>query len=396
MPQELDADPFANLLVMYTLPEALRVAADLVAVEAPTMIAFEAVESTAEIGEMWTLAVSAQTSAKSALEGAENDLKAADAMASARARETAQKKANKKIEIAQGELEAAVEDQEKMARELGQSFVDWHESIRKAEDAKREAHNAALKKQNAEDLAEAKRKRKNKEKKTNESEASEGRSKAKDGDSVDGTYRETPCALCEHGGFACYDKLDAKGKACAACAASKQPCWIPATGELKNVLNGITERLDSVDGKLDALEEKYEDFATSLNTIKDVLQDQGKCLASLVALQAGDQRALEDIAEKLDVAPSKSAGKRREKRKVSFKPMVVTEAVHREGLDEDRDKDEGPSKKRRKVEKAKSRAVVLESEDEEAAETAKGKEKGREKEKEKSSEGPVDETLWGD
>ncbi|EJD46007.1 hypothetical protein AURDEDRAFT_165068 [Auricularia subglabra TFB-10046 SS5] len=394
MPQELDADPFANLLVMYTLPEALRVTADLVAVEAPTMIAFEAVESTAEIGEMWTLAVSAQTSARSALEGAEKDLKAADAMASAR--ETAQKKANKKIEIAQGELEAAMEDQEKMARELGQSFVDWHESIRKAEDAKREAHNAALKKQNAEDLVEAKRKRKNKEKKANESEASEGRSKVKDGDPVDGTYRETPCALCEHGGFTCYDKLDAKGKACVACAASKQPCWIPAMGALKNVLNGITERLNSVDGKLDALEEKYEDFATALNAIKDVLKDQGECLASLVELQAGDQRALAAIAEKLDVAPSKSAGKHREKRKVSFKPMVVTEAVHREG--EDEDKDEGPSKKRCKVEKAKSKAVVLESEDEEAAETAKGKEKGKEKEKEKekSSEGPVDETLRGD
>ncbi|EJD32191.1 hypothetical protein AURDEDRAFT_178778 [Auricularia subglabra TFB-10046 SS5] len=393
MPQELDVDPFANLLVMYTLPEALRVAADLVAVEAPTMIAFEAVESTAEIGEMWTLAVSAQTSARSALEGAEKDLKAADAMASARARETAQKKANKKIEIAQGELEAAMEDQEKMARELGQSFVDWHESICKAEDAKREAHNAALKKQNTEDLAEAKRKRKNKEKKANESEASEGRSKVKDGDPVDGTYRETPCALCEHGGFACYDKLDAKGKAC---AASKQPCWIPATGALKNVLNGITERLNSVDGKLNALEEKYEDFATALNAIKDVLQDQGECLASLVALQAGDQRALEDIAEKLDVAPSKSAGKHRKKRKVAFKPMVVTEAVHREGEDKDKDKDKGPSKKRRKVKKAKSKAVVLESKDEEAAETVKGKEKGKEKEKEKSSEGPVDETLQGD
>ncbi|EJD50887.1 hypothetical protein AURDEDRAFT_160029 [Auricularia subglabra TFB-10046 SS5] len=356
MPQELDADPFANLLVMYMLPEALRIAADLVAVEAPTMIVFEAVESTAEIGEMWTIAVSAEESARSALEGAEKDLKAADAMASARAREAAQKKAKKKIETAQGELDAAMEDQEKMAKELGQSFVDWHESIRKAEDAKRKAHNAALKKQNAEDLVEAKRRKKNKEKKMSEPEVSEGRSKIKDGDPVDGTYREAPCALCEHGGFSCYDKLDAKGKAC---AASKQLCWIPATGALKSVLKGITERLDSVDGKLDVLEEKYEDFATALNTIKDILKDQGKCLASLVALQDGDQRALAGTAEKLDVAPSKSAGKRRERRKVAFRPMIVMEAVQRE----DEDEDEGPSRKRRKVEKAKSKAVVLESED---------------------------------
>ncbi|EJD44019.1 hypothetical protein AURDEDRAFT_166737, partial [Auricularia subglabra TFB-10046 SS5] len=269
MPQELDADPFANLLVMYTVPEALRTAADLVAVEAPTMIAFEAVESTVEIGEMWTIAVSAEESARSALEGAEKDLKAADAMASARAREAAQKKAKKKIETTQSELDAALEDQEKMAKELRQSFVDWHESVCKVEDARREAHNAALKKQNTEDTAEAKRRKKNKEKKASESEAAEGRSKIKDGDHVDGIYREAPCALCEHGGFACYDKLDAKGKACAACAASKQPCWIPATGALKSVLKGITERLDSVDGKLDALEEKYEDFATALNAIKD-------------------------------------------------------------------------------------------------------------------------------
>ncbi|EJD36352.1 hypothetical protein AURDEDRAFT_174549 [Auricularia subglabra TFB-10046 SS5] len=347
------------------------------------MIAFEAVESTAEIGKMWTLAMSAEEHARSALEGAENNLKAVDAMASARARETAQKKANQKIEIARGELGTALEDQEKMVKELGQSFIDWHENVRKAEDARREAHNAALKKQNAESLVEAKR-RKKKEKKATESEASESRSKAKDGDTVDGTYRETPCALCEHGGFACYDKVDAKGKACAACAASKQPCWIPATGALKNVLNGISERLDSVDGKLDALEEKYEDFVTSLNAIKDVLQEQGKCLASLVALQGEDQWPL--------VGPVKPAGRRREKRKVSFKPMVVTEAVQREGEDEVEDKDEGPSKKRCKLEKAKSKAVVEDSEDEEAAETAKGKEKR----KEKASEGPVDETMQSD
>ncbi|EJD37962.1 hypothetical protein AURDEDRAFT_172963 [Auricularia subglabra TFB-10046 SS5] len=375
---------------MYTIPEALRVAADLVAVEAPTMIAFEAVESTVEIGEMWTIAVSAEESAKSALEGAENDLKAADAMASARAREAAQKKAKKKLETAQGELDAALEDQGKMAKELGQSFVDWHESVRKIEDARREAHNAALKKQNTEDTAEAKRRKKNKEKKASESEAAEGRSKIKDGDPVEGIYREAPCALCEHGGFACYDKLDAKGKACAACAASKQPCWIPATGALKSVLKGITERLDSVDGKLDVLEEKYEDFATALNAVKDILMDQGKCLASLVALQGGDQRALVGTVEKLDVAPSKSTGKRRERRKVAFRPMIVTETVQRE----DEDEDEGPSKKRRKVEKAKSKAVVLESEDEEAAETAKGKEK--EKEKEKTPEGIADDTMQED
>ncbi|EJD54077.1 hypothetical protein AURDEDRAFT_157330 [Auricularia subglabra TFB-10046 SS5] len=82
MPQELDAELFVDLLVMYTIPKALRAAADLIAVDGPTLIAFEAVESTAEIGEMWSIAVSAEESAKNALEGTQKDLKAADAIVS--------------------------------------------------------------------------------------------------------------------------------------------------------------------------------------------------------------------------------------------------------------------------------------------------------------------------
>ncbi|EJD47291.1 hypothetical protein AURDEDRAFT_163503 [Auricularia subglabra TFB-10046 SS5] len=362
MPQELDANPFFNLLIMYTIPEALCIAADLVAVEGPTMVVFEALETTGEIGEMWSIAVSTEE-------------------------DTSKVKAKKKIEAMQDNLNTAIEEQEKMAKELGQSFIDWHESVRKAKDARREAHNAALKKQNAAELVEAKRRKKNKEKKTSKPEVSEGRSKVKDGDPVDGTCREAPCALCEHGRFACYDKLDAKGKAC---AASKQPCWIPATGALKSVLKGTTERLDSTDEKLDMLEEKYEHLAMGLKAIKTILKDQGKCLASLVALQAEDQRVLEAIAEKFEVTPSKSTGKCRERRKRNFKPMVVSDVVQLE----DEDEDEGPSKKRRRVEKAKPEVVASESEDEEAAEKAKGKEK--EKEKEKAPKGPVDETLQSD
>ncbi|EJD49412.1 hypothetical protein AURDEDRAFT_161511 [Auricularia subglabra TFB-10046 SS5] len=357
MPQELDTELFVDLLVMYSIPEALRVTVDLIAVEGPTLVAFEALENTAEIGEMWSIAVSAEESAKNALEGMQKDLKAADTIVI------------KKIEAAQGDLVAAVEEQEKMVKELGQSFVDWHESVRKAEEAR------------------PKRRNKRKEKKMSEPEVSEGRSKIKDSDPVDGTYRETPCALCEHGRFACYDKLEAKGTAC---VASKQPCFIPTTGALKSILKGIMERLDSTDGKLDELKEKYEHLATGLKAIKGILKEQGKCLASLVALQAENQQFLEAIAEKFDGAPSKSTGKRRERKKRAFKPMVVSDVVQLE--DKDEDEDEGPSKKRRKVEKAKPGMVASESEDEVAAEKAKGKEK----EKEKTPEGLVDETLQSD
>ncbi|EJD42093.1 hypothetical protein AURDEDRAFT_168885 [Auricularia subglabra TFB-10046 SS5] len=127
---------------------------------------------------------------------------------------------------------------------------------------------------------------------------------------------------------------------------------------------------------------------TTVIGMRGVLKDQGKCLASLVTLQAESQRALEAIAEKFEVAPLKSTRKRRERRKRAFKPMVVLEVVQLE----DKDKDEGPSRKRRRVEKAKPEVVASESEDEEAAETAKGKGE----EKEKAPEGPVDETLQSD
>ncbi|EJD50038.1 hypothetical protein AURDEDRAFT_161059 [Auricularia subglabra TFB-10046 SS5] len=396
MPQSpnkiLDETLLTTLFVMYMIPDALRVAASLVGVAGPTMVAFEALESTVETGEMWSIAVSSEEDAKKALESAQNDLKAADAITIACARESVQTKAARKVETAQGNLDAAVEEQAKMAKELGQSFIDWFK-----EDARREARNAELKKQNAEELAEAKRKRK--EKKTGEPEASEGCKKVKEGEPVDRILRVRYALRLMQarrvrllrqdggkGGFACYDKTEAKakGKACAACAASKQPCWIPATGALKSVLKGIAERLDSADGKLDGLEEKHEDFATELKAIKGVLKEQGECLASLVILQAENQRVLEAIAEKFEVAPSKSAGKRRERRKRAFKPMVVSEVVQRE----DEDEDEGPSKKRRRVEKAKPEVVASESEDKEAAETAKGKQK--------TPEGPVDGTLQSD
>ncbi|EJD34101.1 hypothetical protein AURDEDRAFT_176845 [Auricularia subglabra TFB-10046 SS5] len=169
-----------NLLAIYTIPDVLRIAASLVGVEGPTLIVFEALESTVETGQMWAIVLAAEEDAKKALETAQNDRKAADAITIARARESAQAKATKNVEAAQNDLDAAVEEQTKMVKELGQNFVDWHERVRREEEARREARNAELKKQNAEDLAEAKRKRK--EKKTSEAEASEGKKKLKDGD----------------------------------------------------------------------------------------------------------------------------------------------------------------------------------------------------------------------
>ncbi|EJD42255.1 hypothetical protein AURDEDRAFT_168563 [Auricularia subglabra TFB-10046 SS5] len=393
--ESLDEALLATLFVMYTIPDALHVAASLVGIAGPTMVAFEALESTAETGEMWSIAVSAEEDAKKALESAQDDLKATYAITIAHAREAAQAKATRKIEAAQGDLDAAVEEQTKMTKELGQSFIDWHECVRKEEDARREARNAELKKKNAEDLAEAKRKRKNKEKKTSEPEASEGRKKVKEGEPVGGILRDMPCALCEHGGFPCYDKTEVKGKACVACAASKQLCFIPAMGVLKAVLNGITERLDSVDGHLEAIEEKYEHLATGLNAIKGVLKEQGECLASLVELQAENQQFLEAIMEKLEVVSSKPAGKYRQKKRKASKAAASSEVVEIEN-----DDDAGPSKKRCKVEKSKSGPQVVESEidDEDTAEKEKQgeKEKGKEKEKEKTPEGLVDETMRGD
>ncbi|EJD51483.1 hypothetical protein AURDEDRAFT_159216 [Auricularia subglabra TFB-10046 SS5] len=391
----LDEDLLATLIVMYTLPDALRIAANLTAVLPATLVQFEALESTAGIGEAWSLAVSAEEDAKRSLETAQSDLEAAGNIVSPRARESAQSRATKKVESVQRELEAASNDRGQLEDELKQGFVDWYARVQKEEDAKREAHNAELKKKNAADLAEAKKKTK-KDKKASESEVSEGRNKVKDGDPVDGVYRDTPCALCEHGGFACYDKAETKGRACAACTASKQPCFIPLTGSLKGVLKGITERLDAADGRLEVLEEKYEDFASGVNAIKGVLKDQGECLGSLAILMAENQEVLDNVAEKLEVGSSKSAGKRRHKKRKASKAVVSSDVVEVE------DDDAGPSRKRRKVGKAKSGPQVVESEveDEGAAEKEKqgkeGKEKEKDKEKEKSPEGPEGETLQSD
>ncbi|EJD36146.1 hypothetical protein AURDEDRAFT_174752 [Auricularia subglabra TFB-10046 SS5] len=86
MPQELDEELLVTLFVMYMIPDVLRVAASLVGVEGLTMIAFEALDnSTAETGEMWSIAVTMEEDAKKALESAQNDLKAADAIIIARA-----------------------------------------------------------------------------------------------------------------------------------------------------------------------------------------------------------------------------------------------------------------------------------------------------------------------
>ncbi|EJD40502.1 hypothetical protein AURDEDRAFT_170495, partial [Auricularia subglabra TFB-10046 SS5] len=192
--QILDEDLLATLIVMYMLPDALRTAADLTAVLPATLMRFEALEGTVEIGEAWSLAVSAEGSlvvsaeedAKHSLETAQSDLEAAGNMrtllcptvgqgdlqgniTSQRARESAQSRATKKVESVQRELKAASNDRGQLEDELKQNFIDWYAHVQKEEDAKREAHNAELKKKNAAELAEAKKKNK-KDKKASDSE----------------------------------------------------------------------------------------------------------------------------------------------------------------------------------------------------------------------------------
>ncbi|EJD50042.1 hypothetical protein AURDEDRAFT_161066 [Auricularia subglabra TFB-10046 SS5] len=262
---------------MYTIPDALRITAGLTSAISATMIRFKAEASTAEIGEAWTLAVSAEEDTKKSLETAQGNLKAAGSLASQRAHDSAQSRAMKRLEATQDELQTAGDDRDKLEKELKQC----------------EVRNAELKKKDAADLLEAKHKKK--EKKTSTPKASKGHRKIKEGEPVDGILRDMPCTLCEHGGFACYNKTEAKGRACVVCGASKQPCFIPATGALKAVLNGIMERLDSKKRK---------------------------------ALKAAASTELVEIEDDDNTGPSK---KRRKVKKSKSGPQVVESEIEDEG-----------------------------------------------------------------